>query len=251
MPTEARDVHEFGILVEQQGQRGGVAVVPRLREQRRDLFRRPLGGGGEFLARPAAVELHELGAMTVQDVGGHDALGPAFRQHHDHESAGANIVDVMRQVLELFEVEGTNQRALKLREEAMVGARRIETLEILLIVQDVDVLPDESGAEQRVDGRLGLDVVADGADHAIGGVRDEASSVSARCFHRHGPPQRETSFAAAVRAREERVVRNRRGIFIRPVTAAVKGFACRVSSAGPSARTVRTSQRALDRRPSS
>ena len=85
--------------------------------------------------------------MTVQDVGGHDALGPAFRQHHDHESTRTNIVDVMGQVLELFEVEGTNQRPLKLREESMIGACRIQTLEILLVVQDVDVLAVESGPE--------------------------------------------------------------------------------------------------------
>ena len=55
----------------------------------------------------------------------------------------------MRQVLELFEVKGTNQRPLKLREESVFGACRIETIEILLIVQEVDVLPLESGPEQR------------------------------------------------------------------------------------------------------
>ena len=99
------DVHEFGVLIEEQGERVGVAVVPRPGEQDRDVFRRSLCGGGKLLARPSAVEPHELGPVTVQDVGGHDALGPAFRQHHDHESTGPNILDVMRQVLELFELE--------------------------------------------------------------------------------------------------------------------------------------------------
>ena len=107
----------------------------------------------------------------MQDVGGDDAQDAAFRQHHDHVSTRTHIVDVVRQVLELFEVEGANQRPLKLREESMLGAGRIETLEILLIVQDVDVLAVESGPEQRVDGRLRLVVVADGPDDAIGRVR--------------------------------------------------------------------------------
>ena len=142
---------------------------------------------GKFLTRPSAVEPHELGAVPVQDVGGHDALGAALRQHHDHESTRTNIRDVMRQVLELFEVKGTNQRPLKLREESVCGACRIETMEILLIVQEVDVLPLESGPEQRADDLLRLVVVGDGPDHAIGRVGDEASLVSAHCFHGHDP----------------------------------------------------------------
>ena len=85
--------------------------------------------------------------MLVQDVAGHDALFPAFRQHHDHASTGANILDVMREVLELLEVEVADQRALKLCEESMFGAGLVETMEILLAVQDVDVLPLESGLE--------------------------------------------------------------------------------------------------------
>ena len=147
VPTETGDVHEFGILIEEQRERVGVALVPRSCEQCRDLFRRSLCGCRKLLARPSAVELDEIGPMTVQDVGGHDALGSAFRQHHDHESTCTHILDVMRQVLELFEVEGTNQRPLKLREESVVGARRVEALEILLVVQDVDVVTEESGLQ--------------------------------------------------------------------------------------------------------
>ena len=60
-------------------------------------------GCGKFLQRPSPVEPDELGAVLVQDVGGDDAEGLAFRQHHDHESTRTNILDVMRQVLELFE----------------------------------------------------------------------------------------------------------------------------------------------------
>ena len=60
----------------------------------------------------------------------------------------------MGQVFELFELEGTNQRPMKLREESMRGACRVEAMEILLTVQDVDVLLVESGPQQRVDGRL-------------------------------------------------------------------------------------------------
>jgi hypothetical protein len=61
----------------------------------------------EVLTGPSAVELHELGAVPVQDVGGHDALGAALRQHHDHRITRTNIRDVVRQVLELLEVKGT------------------------------------------------------------------------------------------------------------------------------------------------
>ena len=49
----------------------------------------------------------------------------------------------------------------------MFGACRIETLEILFTVQDIDVLPFESGPEQGVDGLPRLVGVADGPDHAI------------------------------------------------------------------------------------
>ena len=82
-----------------------------------------------------------------------------------------------------FEVEGANQRPLKLREESVLGPCRIETIEILLVVQDVDVLLVESRLEQRGDGRPCLAVVADGPDHAIRRVRDEVPPVSARCLH--------------------------------------------------------------------
>ena len=40
VPTQTRDVHEFGILIEQRGERVGVAVVPRTCEPYRDVFRR-------------------------------------------------------------------------------------------------------------------------------------------------------------------------------------------------------------------
>jgi hypothetical protein len=167
VPHQTGDVHEFGILIEQRRQRVGVAGVPRPCEQSRNILWRSLGGIGQFLTRPPAVEPHELGAVLVQDVGGDGALDPALHQHHDHVSTGTNILDVMRQVLELFEIEGAYQRPLELREESVLGTGRIETLEILLVVQDVDVFTAESGAKQCVDGRPRLAVVGNSPDHAI------------------------------------------------------------------------------------
>ena len=103
--------------------------------------------GRNIRPRPPAVEPHELGAVLVQDVAGHDPLFPAFRQHHDHPSTRTNIVDVMREVLELLGLKGPNHRPLKLREESMFDAGRIQAMEILVAVEDVDVLLVESGAE--------------------------------------------------------------------------------------------------------
>jgi hypothetical protein len=93
----------------------------------------------------------------------------------------------MGEVLELFEVEGTNHRPLELREKSMFGAGRIEAMDILLTVQDIDVPPPESGPEQCVDGFARLTGVADGPDHAIGRIPDEVPSVSAECRHAMTP----------------------------------------------------------------
>ena len=71
----------------------------------------------------------------MQDIGGDEALGAASDQHHDHVAPGAHILDLVGQVLELLEIQGADHRALKLRDEAMLGARRIEAFEIVLAVQ--------------------------------------------------------------------------------------------------------------------
>jgi hypothetical protein len=123
--------------------------------------------------------------VLVQDVGRGDAKGSAFRQYHNHELTRSHILDVMRQVLELFELQRTDQLPLKLREKSVRGPGRVQTLKVLLAVQDVDVLLAESGLEQRVDGRPRLVGVADGPDHAICRVRDEVPLVGSHCFHGH------------------------------------------------------------------
>jgi hypothetical protein len=128
----------------------------------------------------------------MQDVGGHDAQAPALHQHHDHVPARPHVLDVMGEVLEFFELQAPDQRALKLREESMLGAGRIEPLEILVAVQHVDILAVEAGPEERVDGGARLAGVADGPDHAIRGIPYEIPSVSTHCFHRHHPVQPES-----------------------------------------------------------
>ena len=144
---------------------------------------------GSCSTRPSAVEPHELRAVLVQDVGGDDALGSAFRQHHDHESTGTNILDVMRQVLELFEIKGANQRPVKLREESVRGAGRIETLEILSSCRmstSSRPNPARSNASMASFALPSSPTVP--TTRLVGyGMK---SCVSAHCFHSHDPAQR-------------------------------------------------------------
>ncbi len=123
----------------------------------------------------------------MQDVGRDDSLAAASGQHHDHVAPGAHVLDVVRQVLELFEIQRPDQRPLKLRQESMIGPGRIEATEVLLTMQDIDVLAVESGSEQRIDSCLRLRGVANGADDAIGRIPDEIPVIGARCFHGQDP----------------------------------------------------------------
>src|SRR4029450_818417 len=90
--------------------------------------------------------------------------------------------DVVREVLELFELESTDQPALKLGEQSVPDAFRIEAVEVLLAVQHVDVFAAESGTEQRIDDGPGLGGVADSPNHAVRRVTDEIPSISAHWF---------------------------------------------------------------------
>ena len=140
--------------------------------------------------------------MLVQDLGDYPALRLAFGQHHQHASARANVLDVVREVLELVQVERPDHRALKLREESMVGSGLVEAAEPLFPLQKIDVLLLEPGLKERTDGFPRLPRVGDCPDHAIGRVPNEIPPCSARSIHDHAA----TSYA--------------------PRTAAVKAFAC-------------------------
>jgi hypothetical protein len=73
----------------------------------------------------------------------------------------------------------------------MFRTGRVETFEILLAMQDVDVLPVESGLEQGVHGRLRIAGVADDPEHAIRRVWCVVLPVfSAHLIHGHDPVQR-------------------------------------------------------------
>ena len=187
VPAPPALVHEFGVTIEKRGQRVGIASVPRSREHRRDVRRRHVMAWRDVRPRPAAVEADELCAVLVQDVAGHDALFPAFGQHHEHTSTRSNILDVMGEVLEILGLKVTNQRPLKLREESMFGAGLVKTMEAFFTLQEVDVALVESGLKQRADGFTSLGWVADGPDHAIGRIRNEVFLVSAQCFHALAP----------------------------------------------------------------
>ena len=134
--------------------------------------------------------------MLVQDVGGYSALRLAFGQHHEHASTGANILDMMREVLELVEVKGANHCPLKLREEPAFGPSLVETTEPVLALQKVDVLLMKSRLEECADRFSRLARVGDGADDSIRRVRNEIPPFCARSIHGHAA----TSYAPSAAA---------------------------------------------------
>ena len=100
-------------------------------------------------------------------------------------------VVLMRQLLELFELEGPNERPLHVGEESVLGSVRIETMEPLVAVKHFDVLTVESRLEQRLNCGLSPGRVGQGPDHAVRRVRDEVVPVGGD-FSDHGddPVQR-------------------------------------------------------------
>src|SRR5688500_10838997 len=53
------------------------------------------------LVRPSTIKPYKLGAVCVENVRGHVACLPVRREHHDDESSGLYILNMMRQMLEL------------------------------------------------------------------------------------------------------------------------------------------------------
>jgi hypothetical protein len=63
-----------------------------------------------------------------------------FRKSHDHEASCSHILNVMPKVHGfLNRPSQSNQRSLELREEAMFGSTRIEAMQVLLSVKNIDV----------------------------------------------------------------------------------------------------------------
>jgi len=123
--------------------------------------------------------------MSTQDVSGAHAFIAFPGEDHEHESACTNIFDVVPQMRVLLRRSGkAKQRTLKLSQESVFLTGGIETLNVSVPVQNIDVLSIEPGLQQRVDGRVGIRGVGDGSDDAIGGVRNEIRSLFRRI---HGP----------------------------------------------------------------
>jgi len=202
MPPEACDSDELSILVEQRCERVCVSGIPRPDEERRDLIGASrdrmllpacidsgwLQVRGEPLPRPSAIETHELCPMSVQNVRGAYSLLTVLGEHHDYESAGTDVFEVMQQMFVFLDrAGGSNQRALKLRKKTVVGAFRVQSLRTFLTVHDVDILPIEAGLQERIDGRVSVVHIGNRTDDAIGRVRNEIWPLGRACFH-DSPP---------------------------------------------------------------
>jgi hypothetical protein len=127
--------------------------------------------------------------MVGQCVGGTQALVAFLCQHHDHESTGPNIFDMVPQMLVLLDgTSETEQRALELRQESMHFAAGIEAADVFFTVENVDVVARETSLQKRLDGGVGLLRVFDRSDDSIGGVRNESRSLVRRRVHHPSDP---------------------------------------------------------------
>jgi hypothetical protein len=123
---------------------------------------------------PSTVETHELGAVRVENPRHEIASILVFRKNHDHEASCAHILDVMPKVHGLLSRPGqSNQRSLKLREEAMFGSARIEAVHVVLSVENIDVLSVNSRLKQLFDCRTSTRSIGDSTDDSVRGVADE------------------------------------------------------------------------------
>src|SRR5687768_15902954 len=94
--------------------------------------------------------------MRIQDISCAHASIAFLGQHHNHESACSYVFNMVPQVFVLLRGAGeAKQRALELSEKSVFLPGRIETIDVLVAVEDVDLLSFESCLKQRADGRVG------------------------------------------------------------------------------------------------
>ena len=123
-----------------------------------------------------AVEADELRTVVVEDSCHEIASIGVLRKNHDDEAPFAHVLHVMLKIGGLLRGPGQpDQRSLESRQEAMLRSARIEAMQAIFSVQDVDVLPVNPGPKQRFDGRARMRGVGDGADDAVGRIRDEVT----------------------------------------------------------------------------
>jgi hypothetical protein len=162
-------------LVEHQIVKGGDGGLVRFEIDRSGLSRPALI---HRVICPAAVKANELGAVCVQDIRRDVAPLALPRTRHNHEAACAHVVHVMLEMFRFLSLaSGADQRALDLGKEAMAGARRIQPVQILLTVQNVDIFRIETGVQQRFDGGARLARVRDRTNDTLRWVRDELAGV--------------------------------------------------------------------------
>ena len=178
------------VILDSESSRTRVAVPPRsdlVRPTRRGIAKRGVDWRRRVRLQrmpcPSAVELDGFRAVGAQDVRSGLTLVTFLREHHDHASARPHVFYQMLQVSALV-AERSSQRPLKLRQEPMLGARGIRTVEVLFAMEDVDVLPREPELQQGLDGSPSMLRVDDGAHHAIRRIRDKVVPFGHVASHR-------------------------------------------------------------------
>jgi hypothetical protein len=123
---------------------------------------------------PSAIEAHELGAVRVENPRHKIPFILVFRKNHDHKASGAHILDMMSKVRRfLNRPSQSNQCSLELCEEAVFGSARIESMHVILTVEDIDVFSVNARLKQGFDCRASTLSIRDGADNSVRRVADE------------------------------------------------------------------------------
>jgi hypothetical protein len=115
-------------------------------------------------------------------------------EDHDDESARPNVVDMVAQMLVLLDRAGeAKQRPLELSQESVFLSSGIETTDVFVTVQDVDILSSEPGMKQRIDGGMSAPGVCDGSHDPIGGIWNEILGFRRCGFHGSSDPNSSAS----------------------------------------------------------
>jgi hypothetical protein len=105
------------------------------------------------------------------------ALGVA-RENHQQISASAQIFDVMSQIgVFLSRSSQTNHRSLELGEKPMFATSRVQAMQTLVSVQDLNRLALDTRLEERLNGFAGMASIGDGANDTTRRIADEITGI--------------------------------------------------------------------------